>query len=124
MKPLPAILLQTAVHDTLQSWRNRTDSVSYRRRILFQDRAQSLNRGRPLEGARTCEHLVENGARGKNVGAVIGRFSSHLLGRHIADRSHQHAWLGLGLLCECCERVRFLLGEFGETKIQNLGSSV
>ena len=43
------------------------------------------------------EHLVEDCAKSKNVGAMISRLRAHLLGRHVAHRAHHLPRCGVGM---------------------------
>ena len=48
----------------------------------------------PLERACAGQHLIEHGAECEQVGAPVYGFAAHLLGCHVADRAHHHAWFG------------------------------
>ncbi len=53
--------------------------------ILFQDGGGYADLAFAFECALTHRHLVENGAKRKNVGAGIGIFAFDLFGRHVLD---------------------------------------
>src|SRR5215813_3445503 len=44
-----------------------------------------------MKRAPSRQHLVENRAERKNVGTMIYRFAAHLFGRHVANRTYDHA---------------------------------
>src|SRR3982750_326074 len=48
------------------------------------------------------QHLVENRAERKNIGAGINRLAQYLLGRHVACRTQHHAWSA-----DVVQRARF-----------------
>ncbi len=50
-------------------------------------------RGRSIEGPAAREHLVEDGAQGKDIGPVIREIAPHLLRRHVADGPHHDSRL-------------------------------
>ncbi len=50
--------------------------------------------GLAVEGPLARNHFVKDRAKRKKVGAVIGRFSAHLLGRHVTGSAHDHAGVG------------------------------
>ncbi len=125
VEPLAGILLKAAVHDSLQPWRDHGNNLSYGRWIIFQGRPHCLDRSCSLEGAFAREHFVQNGAKGEDVGEVVGRFAAHLLRRHVADRSHHHSRLGLLVQCaRCSDGVGLRLGELGQAEVQNFDSPV
>jgi len=92
------------------------------RHILFQDGVHDLHRGLAAECPLARNHLVENSAKTENVGAMIEGLPAHLLGGHVADRSHdcarsgrrgdRHGWRFVG--------GRFGRSLLGQTEIENL----
>ena len=68
-----------------------------RRGILFEDRRERVGGARPLERPAAGEQLVHHAAEGEDVGAMIDRQATRLLGRHVADRAHDQP--GRGVQC-------------------------
>ncbi len=62
--------------------------------LLAEDGDHGLGGGVPLECPFPGEHLVEHAAEGEDVGAMVGRLTSHLFGRHVAHRSHHSSLVG------------------------------
>ena len=79
-----------------------------------------------MEGAHAGKHFIEHGAECENVGARIGRLTTHLFRRHIARCPHDHARRGK---LQAAERDlvyvsdRFLR-QLRQSKIEDLDSSV
>src|SRR5262249_20502796 len=90
--------LQTVSHHALQRWRNLAAGLSRLRRLCIQNRVHRLDRRIALERSLARQHLVENGAEGEDVRAMIGLLPAHLLRRHIADSAQHHARIGKLLL--------------------------
>src|SRR5271167_3689657 len=62
--------------------------------VFVQDRALGLGRSRLLEGALPGQHLVEHAAEREDVAAGVGRFSTNLFRRHVANCSHYESGIG------------------------------
>ena len=93
--------------------------------VLLQNRTHRLHGSIAIERALAGKHFVKNRAETEEIGAVVGALSLHLLGRHVADRSHYHARLSLrgqgrGIVQDCT----FGVGEFGQAEVENLNASV
>ena len=84
MKSGRRALLQTTIDNPDEGRRHWRRSVEVRR-ILLEDRRHRLGRG--VAGKRTTagQELVQDGAKSKQIRAMINWESTHLLGRHIAD---------------------------------------
>ena len=67
--------------DAIEMWRNRASGQ--RGRILLEDRGHAFDRGIAGKGAMPGEHFVEDRAKRKDVGAVVGGFPTNLLRRHV-----------------------------------------
>ena len=79
----------------------------------------------PVERALAGEHLVENRAKRKNVGARVGGFSAHLLGRHVAHRAQHSSRFGGDLHGgRFVGQFGFRTRELGQTEVEDLGLSV
>ena len=80
MESLLRTLFETAVDNPLHGgWRQRHE-LRNTWRFFVQDGGHRFRGGRFLKRALSREHFVENRAESKNVRAMIGRFSPHLLG--------------------------------------------
>ncbi len=42
----------------------------------------------------SCSHFIEHHAKGEQISAPVEVLASHLLGRHIGDRTHRRARTG------------------------------
>ena len=91
LKPLFRVLLQTTQHHSLQTRGCLGCKFRDRRGFLVQDRAHRVGGCGPAKRRLPHHHLVQDCAEGKNIGAMIGRQSPHLLRRHIAHSSHGYA---------------------------------
>ena len=94
LKTLLRTFLETTIHHPLQSRGRSCRDLRNGRRILIQDCRHGFRRSRFTERLLARYHLIEDGAEGEDVRAVVGGLSAHLLGRHIAGGAHHHAWLG------------------------------
>src|SRR6266516_4793970 len=63
--------------------------------VLVQDRAHRVGSRFAMRSATARKHLVENRAERENIGTMIDGLPAHLLGRHIADRSHDDTRTGI-----------------------------
>src|SRR6266516_2435323 len=63
--------------------------------VLFQDRAHRVGSRFAMKSATARKHLVENRAERENIGTMIDGLPANLLGRHIADRSHDDTRTGI-----------------------------
>ena len=75
-----------------------------------------------LKRALAGEHLVQHGAEREDVGAVIDRLASHLLGRHVAGRAVNSCRLAGGVDVSLNVRVR--LAELRDAEIEELRAPV
>ena len=93
----------------------------------LQDRAHRLGGRVAMERALARQHLVKNRAKREYVRSGIGRLALHLLGRHIAERSHDDAGLGS---CRRRRQVRLRtraalgLSQLCQTEVEDLDSPV
>ena len=63
-----------------------------RRRHLAENRADRVGGAALPERRHSRDHLVQDGAERKDVAARVNRFTTHLLGRHIAHGAHDDAF--------------------------------
>ena len=70
------------------------------------------------------DHLVENGAESKNIGAMINGFAAHLLGSHISRRSHDNPGESGRTGDSQPFGISRGLSQLGEAEVENLGSSI
>ena len=97
LETLGWMLFQTMTHDSVEAWRNIACGFGELRRLFFQNRAHDVGRGLAVEGALARDHFVEDRAKGKNIGAMIGRLAANLFGRHVSGRAHDYAGFGSDL---------------------------
>ena len=82
------ILLQTFLHDPLQSKRQAGLDLIQGQRRLIQQAVDGAVNGLPLEGMVARHHLVKHRPEGKNVRPLVDLGIAELFGRHIPRRSH------------------------------------
>ena len=119
-------LLEAVTHDPLEGRRDPRVRSREPARLLLEDRVHRFDRGVAAKGPLPRQHLVENRSEGKDVREVIRGQSAHLLGRHVANRSHDHAGLRLP---RDCRGARLLLRGNGvnplrEAEVENLEVAV
>ena len=68
MEALRRIFLQAVPHNSFQAGRNIARGFGKLGHFFFQNRAHGVGGGFAVEGALAGNHLVENRAKGKNVG--------------------------------------------------------
>jgi|GEM_PF-7025908 len=71
------------------------DLFGQRRGIFLDDRFEGAVDGFFPEDFISGKHFVEDRSEGKDVGAMIDRFATHLLGGHVAGRTRDAAAIGL-----------------------------
>ena len=94
VEALLGALLEAVADDPVECGRDVLIRDGDLRRVLSQDRRHRLGGRVALEGAAAGEHLVEDRAEGEDVRARVGGLALDLLGRHVAERSQDHAGLG------------------------------
>ena len=95
--------------------------------LLPDDCRQRLGRARSREGSPARRHLVEDRAEREQVGPEVERVSDRLLGRHVADRSHDDARLGAdrhGRRAAVSAPAASGLRQLGEAEVEDLGEPV
>ena len=122
LKTLLRIFLQAAMDHSLQGHRSVGREVRNRWRLLVQNRGHRIGRRGLLKRLLPHHHLVEDGSEGEDVRAVVGRQSTHLLWRHVADGSHGDA--GKRERRGLIHHRFFRLNEFGEAEVENLDATV
>ena len=97
-------------------------------RLLVQDGVHRVDLVLVDERARARQHLAEDDAEGEDVAAQIDALAEQLLGRHVADRAHDRAGLGVhaerGLRAVGGEHARAAGGEFRQSEVENLRVAV
>ena len=91
MKALCGILFQAVPDNTFQRWRNIESSFGEFWWLLFEDGAHGVGCGFSMKCTFPRDHLVKNGAEGKDVRASICILAPDLLGGHITHRAHDDA---------------------------------
>jgi hypothetical protein len=113
--------------DALEARRDRLVGDREIRRILLEDRGHGLARRVRMEGPLPREHLVEDRAESEDVRARVGGPALDLLGRHVAESSHDDARLrpgGRGRQTRLRPRFSFRLSELGEAEVEDLHAAV
>ena len=113
-------LFEAVVNDLVQPDRHAGVGRRNLGGILLRDGGHRLGRGFSREGPTAREHLVEDRAERKNVRAMVRGLAAHLLGRHVADRSHDRARLGRGDGGRGLRAVARAAGDAGEAEVENL----
>ena len=127
VEALFGILLQAVPHDPLEP---RLDALVRRRevrRFLAQDRRHRLRRRVAVERADAREHLVQDRSEREDVRALVRGLALDLLGRHVAERSHDDAGLGRGGGRRQVRLLRALvlvLRQLRETEVEDLDPPV
>ena len=99
-----------------------TSSGAEIRRFFLENGADGVGGSVATKGALAADHLVEYRAETEDVGARINGGSAALLGRHIAERSQQHAAASYGIECRLrghAGRSRFRHGQLGQAEVEN-----
>ncbi len=90
----PPIFLERFVDDGFELGGKLRVQTHRRQRRLVQDRVEQRRRRRPLERLRAGAHLVEDHAKGKQIGARVERLPERLLRRHVRNRAERRARAG------------------------------
>src|ERR1035438_9623895 len=125
LKALLRFLFEAAAHDPLQGGRKILQRLRKRWWIFVQNGGQGFGPGGLLKGSSSGEHLVENDAERKDVGASVRGLSADLLRCHVAYRGQHMA--GASLLDSSGRAVGgcgIKLREFGQSEVENLEASV
>ena len=91
LESLARILLETMANDAIQSRRDVGSSAGEVGRVLLEDRGHRLGGRVALERTLAGQHFVEHRSQGKQIAPRVGDLSTHLFGRHVADRAHHRA---------------------------------
>ena len=86
---------EAMAHDAVERRGDAEVELEKVRRVVAQDGVERLDGRLAAKRRPPGQHLVENGAEGEEIGAMVDCFSAHLLRRHVADRSHDESWVGL-----------------------------
>src|SRR5262249_42316282 len=112
---------QTPPHDHFQLRTDLIFRLRELRRLFLQDRVHHLDGRIAVKGALPGEHFVKDHAEREDVRAMIRLLSSHLLWRHVTDRTHNHARIGDPFLCRrVLVYAELLRAEFSQTEIEDL----
>src|ERR1043166_6082996 len=122
MEPRFPILFQTAVHNALQRGRHVLIRLRKIWWLFLQDCAHRFGCRYALKRATARKHLVENGAKGKDVRTMICRLTAQLLRSHVSNRAHYSAWICVD---SACGKLGLYLrsggsGKLRQTEVQNL----
>ena len=123
------VLLHAVMHDAVDGRRNFRIGRGQLRWLVIQDRAHQVRGSVAAKRALAAKHFVDHRAEAENIAARVGYLTAHLLGRHVAERTHHHADLRAAVSCRSQGRVEIRLRRFGlrelrESKVQNLHASV
>src|SRR5882762_7452286 len=117
-----AIFLQRLGDDVIEITRSCGIQTDRRNGLAIEESIENLGRSRATERHKPGRHLVEHGAKRKQVGAAVQLLSARLLRRHIRDSSDAGARIGQLLMRES----RWGFGASGrgsllrQSKIENL----
>ncbi len=89
-----AVLFQRPIENALELRRQVRIELAGRNRIPVENAFKDDRRRIAVEGRPAGGHLVECGAKGKEVRAAVEFFSPRLLGRHVGDGSEGAAGAG------------------------------
>ena len=79
-----------------------------------------------VSGRATCEcalarqAFVQQTAKRKEIAALIGRVTAHLLGRHVAGRAEDGVWFGQLCLCGCDRCLGSRRDVLGQAEVEEL----
>ena len=110
--------------DAIEMWRNRASGQ--RGRILLEDRGHALDRGIAGKGAMPGKHFVEDRAKRKDVGAVVGGFPTYLLRGHVPGGSKDQTGAGRrrgGKVRDASVRV-WTLDQLRKPEVEDLRTAV
>ncbi len=130
LEALYRVLLQAVPDHAIQAGSEAGDRRVQFRRLFLQDGVHGLHAGVALERALAGQHLVEDGAQSKNVGAMVGALAAHLFRRHVADGAHHVTGSGGGMLLVHGLQVRMgrsqsvVLHQLGQTEVEDLDAAV
>ena len=127
MEPLLGILFEAVAHDPLEARRDVLIGDGEIRRIFAQDRRHRVRRRISMERALSREHLVEDRAEGEDVAARVGRPSTHLLRRHIAERSQHDSRLRArrgGRQVRLLSRALLGMRQLGQPEVEDLDAAI
>src|SRR5262245_6984930 len=85
LKSIFLVLLEAAIDDALESRGQTLHELPELLRMLFQDGGDRVRLRVTLERPASSQHLVEDDAKGENVGSLIRLFAARLLWRHVGD---------------------------------------
>src|SRR5207248_2288572 len=88
------VLLEAAFDDARERRWNRPLGRAEIRWLLVQDRRHRLGRRVAAKRAAARQELVQDGAEGEKIRAMVDVQSADLLGRHVADGAEDYPWLG------------------------------
>lgn len=127
LEALLRALLEAAPQDALDARREHTLRARLLQRVQLQDRDHRLGRAVALERPAPEEHLVEDGAEGEDVGAMVGGQAAELFGGHVSDRADERARRGRGRRGDgglFRPRLELGPGELGQAEVQDLHAPV
>src|SRR6185437_3315638 len=88
MEPLRGIFLQAVPHNSFQAGWNVARGFGKLGHFFLQNGAHGVGGGFAVESPLAGDHLVQNCAEGKDIRALVGGLTSHLLRGHVTDRAH------------------------------------
>ena len=114
-EPFLRILFQTAADDCGERRRHGCRQLG---RLFLEDRAHHIGGRRATEGAAPGEHLMQHRAQAEDIATGIDRRGAHLLRRHVAEGSENHAGAGGEILGgRAGARYGVRLRYFGQSEI-------
>ena len=113
-----AILFQALANDAFQFLRQPGIQLSHSRRRAIQDAVKNQFPAVAVKRWCTSRHFVHHHPEGEQVGAGIQILRSHLLGRHVRDRSQRTPWT-----CQAGDRRHGRCGVISAATCTNLGQT-
>ena len=113
-----AVLLEQLVDDRREGRRQPGIQVEHRQRRAIEDGVGQHARGVAAERAAACGNFVQDDAERKQIRALIERFPSHLLGRHIGRRADRGSRVGQRRHRR--RRRGLVVDELGDAEVEHL----
>src|SRR5437660_2373185 len=113
----------------LKSGGNLAVCLAQLRRFFLQTRAERLDCRLAMKRPLPAEHLVKDHSEREDVGAMVDTLAAHLFGRHVANRPHNDAGIGVhahrfGFRFPIYFACKSRTSQLRQTKIKNLDAAI